>query len=125
MQRYIAFLRGMNLGKRRLPMSRLKELFEELGFNDVETFIASGNVLFSSKVKNPRRWNHRLPDILKTPWDITWILLCARQRKSPRLAARKFFPKMAGKESPFTSGFFNKNSRLKSPATGRRAHCSR
>src|SRR5450755_4384366 len=49
-QRYIAFLRGMNLGKRRLPMSRLKELFEELGFGGVETFIASGNVLFSSKV---------------------------------------------------------------------------
>ncbi len=42
----------MNLGKRRLQMSRLKELFEELGFDDVETFIASGNVLFSSKVKN-------------------------------------------------------------------------
>jgi uncharacterized protein (DUF1697 family) len=50
MQRYIVFLRGMNLGKRRLPMSRLKELFEELGFGEVETFIASGNVLFSSKV---------------------------------------------------------------------------
>ena len=51
MPRYIAFLRGMNLGKRRLPMSRLKELFEEIGFREVTTFIASGNVLFSSKVK--------------------------------------------------------------------------
>src|SRR5450432_525635 len=54
MQQYIAFLRGMNLGKRRLPMSRLKELFEELGFDDVGTFIASGNVLFSSKVTDTR-----------------------------------------------------------------------
>jgi uncharacterized protein (DUF1697 family) len=51
MPRYIAFLRGINLGKRRLPMSQLKALFEELGFDHVETFIASGNVLFSSKVK--------------------------------------------------------------------------
>lgn len=50
MQRYIAFLRGMNLGNRRLPMSRLKSLFEELKFRDVATFIASGNVLFSSDV---------------------------------------------------------------------------
>jgi len=50
MQRYIAFLRGINLGKRRLPMSRLKDLFDELGYAEVETFIASGNVLFSSKV---------------------------------------------------------------------------
>lgn len=52
MPRYVAFLRGMNLGKRRLPMSRLKSLFEEIGFASVETFIASGNVLFTSKVKD-------------------------------------------------------------------------
>jgi uncharacterized protein (DUF1697 family) len=45
LQRYIAFLRGINLGKRRLPMSQLKALFEELGFREVETFIASGNVV--------------------------------------------------------------------------------
>ncbi len=49
MQRYVAFLRGINLGKRRLPMSRLQALFAELGFTEVATFIASGNVLFSSK----------------------------------------------------------------------------
>ena len=46
MQRYIAFLRGINLGKRRLPMSQLRDLFEELGFDDVDTFIASGNIVF-------------------------------------------------------------------------------
>ena len=47
--RYVAFLRGINLGKRRLAMSRLKQLFEALGFRHVDTFIASGNVLFSVK----------------------------------------------------------------------------
>ncbi len=52
MQRYVAFLRGMNLGNRRLPMSELKAHFEELGFAEVETFIASGNVVFSSKIKD-------------------------------------------------------------------------
>lgn len=51
MQRYVAFLRGMNLGKRRLAMSELKALFEKLDFAEVETFIASGNVLFSSPKK--------------------------------------------------------------------------
>jgi uncharacterized protein (DUF1697 family) len=51
MLKYVAFLRGINLGKRRLPMSQLKGLFEELAFDEVETFIASGNVLFSSRVK--------------------------------------------------------------------------
>jgi uncharacterized protein (DUF1697 family) len=60
MQRYIAFLRGINLGRRRLPMSRLKALFEELDFHDVETFIASGNVLFSTKTTDPGRLETRI-----------------------------------------------------------------
>ncbi|MEI9865947.1 MAG: DUF1697 domain-containing protein [Limisphaerales bacterium] len=65
MPRYIAFLRGMNLGKRRLPMSRLKELFEELGFDDVATFIASGNVLFSSKIKNTKSLESQIAEHLE------------------------------------------------------------
>jgi uncharacterized protein (DUF1697 family) len=48
-ERYVAFLRGINLGKRRPPMSRLRALFREMAFEDVETFIASGNVLFASR----------------------------------------------------------------------------
>ncbi len=55
MPRYIAFLRGINLGKRRLPMSQLRSSFEELGFSDVKTFIASGNVVFSSNVRAYRQ----------------------------------------------------------------------
>ncbi len=64
MQRYIAFLRGINLGKRRLPMSQLKDLFEELGFHDVKTFIASGNVVFSSKVKDASQLESQIAEHL-------------------------------------------------------------
>ncbi len=60
MQPYVAFLRGINLGKRRLQMSRLKALIEELGFSKVETFIASGNVLFSTKATDPTRLESRI-----------------------------------------------------------------
>lgn len=52
MHHYVAFLRGINLGKRRIKMDDLRRLFEALGFSDVSTFIASGNVLFSSKLSN-------------------------------------------------------------------------
>jgi uncharacterized protein (DUF1697 family) len=60
MQRHVALLRGINLGKRRLQMTRLKALFEELGFGDVETFIASGNVIFSCKAGDPARLEARI-----------------------------------------------------------------
>lgn len=43
----IAFLRGINVGGRRVKMDRLREIFEGMGFAEVSTFIASGNVIFN------------------------------------------------------------------------------
>ncbi|MGA7932132.1 MAG: DUF1697 domain-containing protein [Kovacikia sp.] len=48
MMRYIAFLRAINVGGRSVKMERLRQLFESFGFSHVETFIASGNVIFKS-----------------------------------------------------------------------------
>lgn len=60
MARYVAFLRGINLGRRRLAMGRLKSLFEELAFADVATFIASGNVVFSCRAGDTRKLEARI-----------------------------------------------------------------
>ena len=51
-QRYVAFLRAINVGGRVVKMPELKKIFEGLGFLDVTTFIASGNVIFSSPIKD-------------------------------------------------------------------------
>lgn len=53
MTQYVAFLRGINLGKRRVKMDRLAELFAALGYENVQTFIASGNVIFESPLSEP------------------------------------------------------------------------
>ena len=50
--RYIAFLRAINVGGHTVTMARLKQIFEAMGFSDVETFIASGNVIFTTKAKD-------------------------------------------------------------------------
>lgn len=47
--RYVALLRGINVGGHRVEMKRLRALFEAMGLGDVSTFIASGNVLFSTE----------------------------------------------------------------------------
>jgi uncharacterized protein (DUF1697 family) len=52
MPRLIAFLRAVNVGGRLVPMARLRQEFEALGFTRVETFIASGNVIFTSRSAN-------------------------------------------------------------------------
>jgi uncharacterized protein (DUF1697 family) len=55
MPRYVAFLRAVNVGGRHLVrMDFLRRLFESLGFSNVETFIASGNVVFEAASKDAR-----------------------------------------------------------------------
>jgi uncharacterized protein (DUF1697 family) len=49
MKGYVAFLRGMNLGGRRIKNEELRRHFDEMGFEEVATFRASGNVIFSSE----------------------------------------------------------------------------
>ena len=48
MTRYVAFLRGVNLGKRTVRSAELKAAFEAMGFAEVKTLLASGNVLFDA-----------------------------------------------------------------------------
>jgi uncharacterized protein (DUF1697 family) len=48
LHRYVAFMRALNVGGRIVKMDRLRALFEELGFANVATYIASGNVIFDS-----------------------------------------------------------------------------
>src|SRR5262245_48306897 len=44
---YLALLRGINVGgKNKVPMADLRAAAEEMGFDDVATYIASGNLLF-------------------------------------------------------------------------------
>jgi uncharacterized protein (DUF1697 family) len=47
--RYVAFLRAVNVGGRVVKMDKLRALFEAMRFANVETFIASGNVLFDTR----------------------------------------------------------------------------
>lgn len=48
MARAIAFLRAINVGGRTVKMDYLRDLFAGMGFANVETFIASGNVIFEA-----------------------------------------------------------------------------
>lgn len=49
MFRLIAFLRAINVGGHNVTMAELRRLFEAIGLTKVETFIASGNVIFAAR----------------------------------------------------------------------------
>jgi uncharacterized protein (DUF1697 family) len=58
--RYVAFLRAINIGGHVVKMAELKKLFEEMGFKSVETFIASGNVIFETTKTDAARLEARI-----------------------------------------------------------------
>jgi uncharacterized protein (DUF1697 family) len=60
MTAYIAFLRAINVGGHTVKMDHLRGLFEALGYGDVETFIASGNVIFQAPVEDARALEQRI-----------------------------------------------------------------
>lgn len=54
MKKYIAILRGINVsGQKKIRMADLRDLVKNWGFHQVETYIQSGNILFSTKIKEP------------------------------------------------------------------------
>lgn len=53
MERYIAFLRGINVsGQKIIRMENLRSVMADTGFTDVKTYIQSGNIVFSSDIQN-------------------------------------------------------------------------
>ena len=60
MPRHVALLRAINVGGHTVEMKRLQKLFEMLAFTDVETFIASGNVIFTAAAGPARALESRI-----------------------------------------------------------------
>ena len=65
MTRYVALLRAINVGGHNAKMAHLRELFESLGFSNVETFIASGNAVFDSPTEDTRTLEKVVEDRLR------------------------------------------------------------
>jgi uncharacterized protein (DUF1697 family) len=71
MTKYIAFLRGINIsGKNKISMPSLKTAFETEDFKDVKTYINSGNVVFSSEIRDTNQLSKRIKAIIKETFSL-------------------------------------------------------
>ena len=78
MSKFIALLRGINVsGQKQIKMPDLKSLFEESGFQNIETYIQSGNVIFTSKEKLPEKLEQKISLAIKRKFgfDVQIIVL--------------------------------------------------
>ncbi|HYG83938.1 MAG TPA: DUF1697 domain-containing protein [Verrucomicrobiae bacterium] len=72
---YIALLRGINVGgKNKVPMAALRQYLEELGYQNVKTLIASGNVVFTSD-KQPDQLTKEIEAMLPTKFALDSSLI--------------------------------------------------
>ncbi len=60
MAKYVAFLKAINVGGHVVKMDQLRELFSGLKFANVETFIASGNVIFDTKAAPDQKLEQKI-----------------------------------------------------------------
>ena len=58
MKKYIAFLRGINVGNISIKMSDLTLAFEKIGFETVKTYLQTGKVVFESDKTIADKRNH-------------------------------------------------------------------
>lgn len=91
MPRYIAFLRAINVGGHVVKMERLRGLFAELGFTQVETFIASGNVLFQTRSTNPSALEKKIEQRLREALGYEVATMLRTTAELSEIAAAKVF----------------------------------
>lgn len=67
---YIAILRGINVsGSKKLPMAELRTLLTKLNFTDVQTYIQSGNAVFTSQEKDQEKLGSQISEAIKKQYD--------------------------------------------------------
>ena len=86
MPRLVAFLRAINVGGHTVEMAKLKQLFEQLSLTGVQTFIASGNVVFDAPRSAPatlekkiaahleKRLGYEVATFLRSPDELAAVL---------------------------------------------------
>jgi len=94
---YVALLRGINIGlHKRVKMDRLRQSFEALGFKQVQTYIQSGNVVFSAGKGSPAALVKRIEDRIMSDFGFSSPVILRTREELDRVIANSPFLKQPG-----------------------------
>ena len=93
--RYIAFLRAINIGGHVVKMAELKKMFEAMGFKSVETFIASGNVIFEAPKSNNAKLEKKIEAALQSALGYEVATFVRSEEEIAAIANHRPFPEDA------------------------------
>jgi uncharacterized protein (DUF1697 family) len=93
MARYVALLRGINVGgHRKVPMADLRSLAEDAGLTDARTYVASGNLVFSAERKSESALEALLEKAIETRFGFDVDVLVRAAEAWDEIAAANPFP---------------------------------
>ena len=92
--KHVAFLRAINVGGHTVKMERLRELFDELEVADVETFIASGNVIYTADRRTPGAMQNAIEAHLQKALGYEVTTFVRTDRELAEVAALDPFPEI-------------------------------
>lgn len=109
MQQLFGFLRAINVGGRTMKMDDLRLAFEGLGFQNVQTFIASGNVIFETQEADFYALENRITNGVEAALGFqTTIFLRTFPDLSRITACQPFESEQFARATAFNIAFLNK-----------------
>ncbi|WP_420881520.1 DUF1697 domain-containing protein [Rhodococcus sp. (in: high G+C Gram-positive bacteria)] len=97
MTRYVALLRGINVGGINIKMADLRQVFVDLGFEGAKTVLASGNVLFSSDSTDPAGLKATIEAALRKTFGYeAWVFVLETAALSRIVESYPFDPEREG-----------------------------
>ncbi|MBO0826555.1 MAG: DUF1697 domain-containing protein [Streptosporangiales bacterium] len=107
MTRYVAFLRGINVGKaKQIPMADLRTLLTELGYTDVATLLRSGNAVFTGE-GDPAEVANRMEKAVEATFGMTVGCVVRDGADLAAVIAANPFPEAAEQGSRYLAHFLS------------------
>jgi uncharacterized protein (DUF1697 family) len=92
MERYAAFLRGMNVGGHRITNVELRTICADIGLVDPECFRASGNIVFAAGPRDPAEFGAHIKQGLSSHLGYPVPVFVRTREQVLAIAARRPFP---------------------------------
>lgn len=100
MPRYVAFFRGINVGKaKRIAMADLRALLAKLGYTDVSTLLNSGNALFTSKSEPNEKHARRIREAVAKDLGVDAAVVVKSGKEIAAMIEENSLAKIAGDPS--------------------------
>ena len=93
MPRYFAFLRAINVGGHTVTMENLRKLCESFGLSNVETFIASGNLIFQSTNQDASALEQKIASGLQSALGYEVATFIRSEAELAQIVAYQAFPR--------------------------------